>query len=218
MAIIYFTDIREILEEQFHILYDVVSQERKKKILQYKLWEDKKRCLCGEALIRYGLAKLHYLKDTPIFYHTLGKPYVEGCGFSVSHSGNWVLVAFSESDIGVDIEKITNNTEGLSCFSDEEVDYISCTMHDEQCKRFTEIWTRKECYLKYLGLGLHKKLNSFSTIQYDSRGRYTDKENRNIFLKSFLFKEDYYCSICSNEEKIVFKQVSIFKLINFFIN
>lgn len=73
-----------------------------------------------------------------------GKPVVlydgkrEGC-ISVSHTDGLLVIAFSDSEVGIDIERI-----------DRQVS-------DKICKDIRE-WTRYEAYGKYLGTGISKKL------------------------------------------------------------
>ncbi len=73
-----------------------------------------------------------------------GKPVVlyngkrEG-GVSVSHTDGLLVIAFSESEVGIDIER-----------TDRQVS-------DKICKDIRE-WTRYEAYGKYLGTGISKKL------------------------------------------------------------
>ena len=95
-----------------------------------------------------------------------GKPFLlkSDIHFSLSHSGHFAACAVSDAIVGLDIQVISPNHESVSqrCFCREEQEYVcSATDRDEA---FTEIWTKKESYLKALGLGLRKQMNSFSVF------------------------------------------------------
>lgn len=76
--------------------------------------------------------------------------------FNVSHSDHSFLLGFNPSGrIGVDIENLSGHEDLISlidyAFSDEEAIYCR---DGEVSKRFTEIWTSKEAFLKTVGVGL----------------------------------------------------------------
>lgn len=86
------------------------------------------------------------------------KPFLEkaeGCYFSVSYSGEWMAIAASDQEIGVDIERRRTLLTGAlrRCFTEREQDYVG----DDE-RRFFELWTQKEAYVKYAGLGLKRDL------------------------------------------------------------
>ena len=105
-----------------------------------------------------------------------GKPYLQNCdiGFSVSHSNSAILVAVNadkkvpdsllyfesgkDYNIGADIEALGKRSlESLMriCdkkFSDAEKQMV-CTSKDKEFA-FLNIWTKKEAYLKLIGIGI----------------------------------------------------------------
>lgn len=88
------------------------------------------------------------------------------CILSVSHSENFIICAADPLEsVGVDIEKMEkiNFTEiAKECFTEIEIRMLHTTKDAEQLKqKFYEIWTLKECYLKYDGRGLNIPLQSF---------------------------------------------------------
>lgn len=68
---------------------------------------------------------------------------VDGVHFNLSHSGDLVLVAFSHTEIGVDVEKIRPVNREKFTFIDAEDD-----------EEFFEKWTERESYLKLTGEGI----------------------------------------------------------------
>ncbi len=117
-----------------------------------------------------------------------GKPYFENLPdfhFNISHSGNIQLIAISNRPIGVDVQRLKSvNLNVAKRFCEDEYGYITECDSDY---RLIEIWTKKEAYLKYLGDGLHKGLNSFSVFKTDTP------------IKTFK-KDDYIISVCGTED------------------
>ena len=83
---------------------------RKKEILKKADINDRKRSLAGDILVKKYLSKLYGVKEENIEIKKgkHGKPYVINlpAHFNVSHSGNYTVVAISDSPIGIDIEII----------------------------------------------------------------------------------------------------------------
>lgn len=101
------------------------------------------------------------LKNDTLQFSTgpYGKPYIENCGvqFNISHCGNIVLVAFSEEEIGADVEAVNRTGTAIveRMFARGERDYIGLARtQPEAQRRFCEIWTAKEAFGKLLGAGL----------------------------------------------------------------
>jgi phosphopantetheinyl transferase (holo-ACP synthase) len=96
-----------------------------------------------------------------------GKPYIENCDicFNLSHCGNFVLAAFSRAEVGVDIELACRSGEAVveRIFTRGERDYVALARTQwESCRRFGEIWTAKEAFVKLNGTGLMSDMD-FST-------------------------------------------------------
>ena len=91
-------------------LENIVSDERKKRIERYRFEKDKIRCLMAELLVRYALFKQYGLYGSDISFGCgeNGKPFLIGSEirFNISHSGEWVVCAVGDSDMGIDVEEI----------------------------------------------------------------------------------------------------------------
>lgn len=96
-----------------------------------------------------------------------GKPYVsEGPPFSLSHSGEIALIAIGENaPVGVDVQQIAMDrpVERLAqrFFSSYERQALQSLSGEEFVEAFYWCWTAKEAYLKALGVGLRRPLDSF---------------------------------------------------------
>jgi 4'-phosphopantetheinyl transferase len=96
-----------------------------------------------------------------------GKPFLEdgGLEFNVSHSRDRLLIAVTAGRaVGVDIEFRRDGLNMQSIakrwFAPEEQDYFQAL--ENPADGFFEIWARKEAYVKALGIGIYKDLNTFA--------------------------------------------------------
>lgn len=84
-----------------------------------------------------------------------GKPYFPSypdIRFSLSHCESAVMAAVDTCDIGCDIEDIQPAPDSMLldlAFSSKEIDIISASANPGET--LTEIWTRKEAFVKRLG-------------------------------------------------------------------
>lgn len=88
-----------------------------------------------------------------------GRPVVRlpGVHFSLSHSGDLVLVAVAPAPVGVDVEGLATNRAVLgaqSALHPAEADELALLPAHGRPAAFTRAWVRKEAYLKGLGTGL----------------------------------------------------------------
>ena len=100
------------------------------------------------------------INDVTFTENVHGKPIIcdTDIYFNISHSANAVMCAVSDHEVGVDIEKICDIRDAIvkRCFSAYEKDQVS------SAEDFYRIWTLKEAYLKAIGTGIDRKLDSLS--------------------------------------------------------
>lgn len=159
-------------------LLQFVSNERQKTISSYRFIPDQLRSLYGALLVKMGI---YYHSGIPPgtqkFEHLfMIKPRLLNSGvnaaFSLSHSGTCVVCGISDFQIGVDTEQIILPfpKEILSCFSPDERAECESGTEMEQADAFYRIWTRKEAYGKWNGMGLNQ---AFSAIDIYKEGYQT---------------------------------------------
>lgn len=92
--------------------------------------------------------------------HANGKPYLKNMPdlyFNLSHSGDYVICALADSEIGVDIQQYRKNIKAgvlKKVLHESEKDlYQACTQEEKEAF-FFQIWAAKEAYAKYTGEGL----------------------------------------------------------------
>ena len=141
--------------------------------------ERKDSCDCIPDDFPYsgGMSGVIQPKDFVIAKDENGKPYQEtvpGLFFNISHSGTMVACGMAGENIGVDIQKRTDGVKvSKKVLCPEE-------MEEERCREkagtadlsccFTEIWTRKESYLKLTGEGLRKAMTSLHVRKMQEDG------------------------------------------------
>lgn len=216
MLVINCIDITGINDDNYLLLRNAVSEERRIRADRYHFINDSKRSVCAELLLQYSLFQEGGpLVKTAIVYNEFGKPFVNhryGFSYNLSHSGKWVVIAYGNTEVGIDIEEIQTGKEDIAdkFFTEEEKSFIYTVTGRERTKRFIQIWTLKESYIKYLGTGLSTRLDSFSVNALDGVvTSQNEKIQKELRLKSYLFDKDYYLSVCSMEEEVIFHEINL---------
>ncbi len=160
-------NIQDFPQGLYDSLYALASPSRRQRADRCRNSQDALRCITGEALLRKVLRDRLQNQNPHIVQEPGGKPRVEqlpGFHFNLSHAASWVVLAWGDSPVGIDVEAVARGKERLArrFFSPEEQAYIFSSAQ-EVPERFTQIWTAKESYLKYLGTGLSTPLTSFCT-------------------------------------------------------
>ncbi|MFP3155738.1 4'-phosphopantetheinyl transferase superfamily protein [Lachnospiraceae bacterium ZAX-1] len=153
-------------------LLHYVSKQRSEKVLRYRFDIDRLLSLYGELLTRMTLSQIIGTSTSNLDIHTDSnrKPYLHDFRdyhFNLSHTRNCILLCISNNcSVGADIEKISNPPYEISnnCFHPKEKEFIDSGIPQEKAKRFFEIWTKKESYLKKCGTGLTTNLTKINTL------------------------------------------------------
>lgn len=77
--------------------------------------------------------------------------------FNLSHSGALTLCALSARPVGVDLECIRPRREGLFRYALTDKEYDQFAALGGDWPAFYTLWTRKEAWCKYTGLGLRRQ-------------------------------------------------------------
>lgn len=210
---IYFFNItvlrnRKVFEEK---LKDM-DEERADKVNRLRVTADKLRCLGAGLLIKFIREKYDIREDVQI--DKFGKLHFQNSNvhFNISHSGSYVIAAVSKHKIGVDIQRIQKDKHRIAekNFLPSECNYINSTdVETEIQQRFCEIWTIKEAYLKNIGIGLRKPLNSFEvSLSGEAPQIVGKKEYRFVQMK---FDERYIVAVCASikDEDFNIEEVTI---------
>ena len=194
----------------------VLNSEELEKSRRYLKEADRMRFVISRTALRILLGR--YLdrepQDIPLFTGPNKKPSVQVIGgrqlhCNIAHSGDWILIAVSDSPVGVDLEKINDR------FSYEEIlpvsfspGEVSAIQHARESRSvFFLLWTRKEALTKATGKGLDSDMVLVPCLD----GRHEVESSLlgspdNWKVSSFTFEELYCASLAGNPglENIVF--------------
>lgn len=198
-------DISDADQELYDRLYAQASPERRHRAERYLRREDKLRCVTADALLRRVVGTAEYQVER----HEGGKPYIKDRAdlhYNISHSGSWVVIAWGDSPVGVDVQKHDTSVdlEGIvqRYFTPDERAYV-LEKAQQKVQRFYEIWTKKESCLKYTGRGLRTDLGSFSVLdpEWSVRCQYRPLDG------------GYSLCLCTTERESRFYQLPVGQLL-----
>jgi len=167
-------------EKQLISLKKLLPQDELKKIEKYRFEKGKRSALITRVLARLVLAKYENVLPQSLSFtrSELGKPELQGSlqslRFNLSHNDNLIICAVCLAhNIGCDVENVDRNIGVVDIatrfFSPSEgVDIVKHPI-ENQSKRFFEIWTLKEAFVKATGKGISQGLDSFSFKLHDNK-------------------------------------------------
>ncbi len=131
--------------------------------------------------------------------------------FNLSHTKNHVVFAFSKSfEVGIDIEALSQTSDShmiaSQFFSLQEFNMYRALPQTAKTQGFLNCWTRKEAFIKALGLGLNYALDSFDvTLHPDEPAKILAIRNpidsrRSWFMESFTPAPDHVGCIVSMQQ------------------
>ena len=154
-----------------------VSEEEQKRGESMSSTAARQGILAGRRLVRNILS--HWLSVDPVKLQirlsSEGRPYLVGDSnpfFSITHSGDLVMVAFSEEEIGADLE-IERQLDSVALasrfFSDQEALLIK---DKNDTETFFKLWTCREAAIKADGRGMGKLLaqTKVKSVPKDEKG------------------------------------------------
>lgn len=163
--------------EKYHKYLKYVSGERASKIARFRSNHLKITSLFAELLTRFQISQeLNVPHESIEFaYNPYGKPLLRShrdYWFSISHSGSYIAFVSDTLPIGIDIESIgrSNLKVAKRFFTPMEYEYILDSK--TPTLNFFEVWTKKEAYLKMLGMGLYKPMSSFNVLNLSDKVRF----------------------------------------------
>ena len=197
--------------EAFDFWYAQMPSYRKEKIDRIKVENGKLLSLGAGILLEKGL-KEHGIKEAKISLGENKKPYIDVKGadslyFNLSHSGSMAVCAFSDSEVGTDIEQNKSFKDSLIdyVFDEREAEHILSQGKDEAERNalFTSLWTMKESIMKYYGKGITMGPKNIYVDLEGEQKIYYDKEPKNDIHLSTYTVNDYQICVCSRYSEFV---------------
>ena len=156
MLMLYSFDTSTMSDDAFFKMYEECDASRKLKIDRLQKEPSKKLSVAAGMLARRGIAQHFGIHPKEVSFRRdkNGKPYAEGLDihFSLSHSGTVAVCAISDKPVGIDVEKVrdVNMRVAQKMFTPRERYYVFSDKRKMK-RRFFEIWTKKEAYVKRIG-------------------------------------------------------------------
>ena len=187
---------------------------RAKKFLKV---QDSLRFKLGRLMVRKRLSKEIglTLQDIPISFNNFGKPECEienSLNFSISHSGSYVVVGWSDFPIGVDIEPLSSlvdsnldnlifNSHEINSFIDHEV---NANLHR------LRLFVAKEAVLKCLGFGFSVDPKLVQLNEYEKPWKIISASylDHKLFVKIDILPSGYLLGVASHSLDTLFYQTS----------
>lgn len=202
-------------EDIFQEKMSLLCNERKKAVEKYKQWDDRRRGLLAGILLQNGVEEI--LKQQgkmndpfpEIIYKGNGKPYFadEEIYFNLSHSGDYVLCVLSDNEVGCDIQQIKPlKVDFVSkYYTDLEKAYLTSrrekgiySTNADYERDVLRIWSAKESYMKYTGLGFQQDIRTFS-VDLDNYFIIDYKENTTLVLQELQEIDKEYCGFITKK-------------------
>ncbi|MDE2761470.1 MAG: 4'-phosphopantetheinyl transferase superfamily protein [Gemmatimonadota bacterium] len=148
----------------------LLSRDERARADRFVYDRHRRRYTVAQAHLRRVLAGLTGTSPAGIDFRfgRHGKPHLPGGpSFNQSHSEERIMIAVAaEGRVGVDIEEIrmVKHMLGIAArnFARDESARLHTAPAHERRELFFRLWTRKEAFLKALGVGLTHSLRSFS--------------------------------------------------------
>lgn len=166
-------------------LWSHLSSEERQNAETFVFPEHQQRYVVGRGMLRELLAPRLGIPPGGIEFigNAYGKPRLADVhrapelNFNVSHSGSLALYAFCrDCDVGVDVELMREieDADDLAerFFSPAEAAALAALPVDQKSLAFLACWTRKEAFIKAIGLGLSCPLDAFDvSLEPDAPAR-----------------------------------------------
>ena len=177
---------------------ELVSAERREKVIRYCRPDDRKRSLGAGIMIKKILNE-NGLSEDCLKYSGNGKPVADGLYFNVSHAGDYVVGVQSDHEVGCDIEKAANAPLEIAeyYFRSGEYEYVKSAKDKDRA--FFTLWTLKESYMKMTGKGMSIALDSFEIIPKENGYTWKGASPKPCFLKTMEF-DSHVFSVCNETE------------------
>lgn len=192
----------DVLSYSVYEFQKILSDEERGRADRFCFEKDRCRYIVRVGILREILSNYTGRKPRMLkfCYGEHGKPRLNDCSgksnihFSLSHSEGLALYAFSRDyDLGIDIELIRSIPEMEQIiklfFSEKEKVAFEAILGNEKLEAFFKYWTRKEAFIKAMGDGLYRPLDSFdiSMISPEAGVPIRISENSKIISKCFIY-------------------------------
>jgi len=177
------TYISDIGDASLWPRYDaLVSEDERARQARFRFARDRRRFLVTRALVRTVLSRYAAVRPERWTFSTgphgrpsISTPHLPALEFNISHSADLVVLGItSDRALGIDVESMEArevDIDGLDrYFAPQESAALLALAPPERRRRFFDLWTLKESYIKARGMGLAIALDSFRFELTGERG------------------------------------------------
>lgn len=194
-----FTGINQLPDDFIDTCSSFLPEWRLDRMMSYRYSADRKLSASVYLILVYALKNEGLFHSLPEFgYNPGGKPFLtnyKGIYFNLSHCQDAVVCCISDSEVGIDIETVGEYDDELAAAicNNEEYQWVTASSDTVQrAKRFTSLWTQKECIVKCSGTGIDRDPKEILT------GYSADNQKEGLQIFSVYYPaENIYISVCN---------------------
>lgn len=172
------TDIQELLKN--------IHPRYREKYLRSKSEKVQQQALVSGLLL---CQELKLTETSELVINEYGKPSLadQSMHFSLSHSGDYVILAVSDIPVGADIEGTAKGTMKIArkAFPRKwvlELEKLDSDKSSDFQKEFSRYWTLYEASVKLMGCGFAKKVSDEDILQLASTAYTTEHDSYSISI------------------------------------
>ncbi|MGI5849777.1 MAG: 4'-phosphopantetheinyl transferase family protein [Christensenellales bacterium] len=178
-----------------------LGDEKHLRVSRLRHEKDKAVVVAAHRLLRFGLKNIFGITPAPDDWGVAeyGKPYLirpAGIHFNISHSECMAMCALHDSPVGIDIEHIRPVPDGVLQRVMSNAERQAYFINQEKSRLFYQIWTLKEAYLKYSGIGLIDGLNELTICPMGSDIRSNVSGCQFVLIDNI---PEYQAALCAAE-------------------
>jgi 4'-phosphopantetheinyl transferase len=166
-------------QERIGELLGELDDDEQARASRFRFERDRARFVARRAFLRTVLAGHLGVPSATIRYRTSagGRPELapwRGIAFSTSHADGLAVVAVArEGLVGVDVERVRPIPGAAELarqfFTRSEHEYVASVPEAARSEAFLGLWTRKESYVKALGVGMSMPFDRFDVLDPATR-------------------------------------------------
>ena len=179
---VYFFDkLDDVDIKYYNLMYSLLPDNRKRKVDNCYYEIDKKIKILEYFLIKN---ELNLEKNDDFSYTKNGKPYIKNkMFFNISHSQNALTIAFSDKNIGIDVQKMIQFDKKLLSHIASKKEYNIVVNSTNPNLEITKLWTKKESLIKYKAITIATNLKTLL-------------KNEKLYQFQFFIKDEYVICLC----------------------
>jgi 4'-phosphopantetheinyl transferase len=188
--------------------FKLINPDEADRANRYFRAKDRNRFIISRGALRIILGK--YLEQHPSVIefekNANKKPYIKnnnkGLFYNLSHSGDWIILAVSNLEIGVDTEFVDPAFDYKEILTDNfSADEISFINQDASARNFYTLWTRKEALSKATAKGLDDDLKLIPCLDgtHEAPGYIISTAN-DWLVDTFILDDNYIATVAAHSK------------------